>query len=159
MDDDLTASTRCKDIDNDEDWKAIGGASSDVYVPKVADLGRCLRATAIYTDNLSDADQEATGVLEVPVDVLQVHGPDPIPSVNAAPVFPDQDFLTAGDQSDSTSRTVPENTKSGQNIGAPVSAFDPDGDLLVYTLGGADAKVLPNSEEQRPVEDEVPSQL
>ena len=159
VDDDLTASTKCKDIDNDEDWKAIGGASSDVYVPKVADLGRCLRATVIYTDNLSDADQEATGVLEVPVDVLQVHGPDPIPSVNAAPVFPDQDFLTAGDQSDSTSRTVPENTKSGQNIGAPVSAFDPDGDLLVYTLGGADARSLPNSEEQRPVEDEVPSQL
>ena len=140
VDDDITASTRCKDIDNDEDWKAIGGASSDVYVPKVADLGRCLRATAIYTDSLSDADQEATGVLEVPVDVLQVHGPDPIPSVNAAPVFPDQDFLTAGDQSDSTSRTVPENTESGQNIGAPVSAFDPDGDLLVYTLGGADAR-------------------
>ena len=140
VDDDLAASTRCKDIDNDEDWKAIGGASSDVYVPKVADLGRCLRATVIYTDNLSDADQEATGVLEVPVDVLQIHGPDPIPSVNAAPVFPDQDFLTAGDQSDSTSRTVPENTKSGQNIGAPVSAFDPDGDLLVYTLGGADAR-------------------
>ncbi len=139
VDDDLTASTKCKDIDNDEDWKAIGGASSDVYVPKVADLGRCLRATVIYTDNLSDADQEATGVLEVPVDVLQVHGPDPIPSVNAAPVFPDQDFLTAGDQSDSTSRTVPENTKSGQNIGDPVSAFDADGDLLVYTLSGPDA--------------------
>ncbi len=140
VDDDLAASTKCKDIDNDEDWKAIGGASSDVYVPKVADLGRCLRATVIYTDNLSDADQEATGVLEVPVDALQVHGPDPIPSHNAAPVFPDQDFLTAGDQSDSTSRTVPENTKSGQNIGDPVSAFDADGDLLVYTLGGADAR-------------------
>ena len=32
-----------------------------------------------------------------------------------------------------------ENTKAGQTIGAPVSANDADGDLLIYTLGGADA--------------------
>ena len=59
--------------------------------------------------------------------------------MNAAPVFPDQDHLTEGDQSDATSRTVPENTKAGRNIGSPVSAIDADDDLLIYTLGGPDA--------------------
>ena len=59
--------------------------------------------------------------------------------VNAAPAFPDEDFNTEGDQSDTTSRTVAENTKAGQTIGAPVSAHDADGDLLIYTLGSADA--------------------
>ena len=59
--------------------------------------------------------------------------------VNAAPVFPDQDFLTEGDQSDSTTREVDENTKAKSNIGAPVSANDDDGDLLIYTMDGADA--------------------
>ena len=33
-----------------------------------------------------------------------------------------------------------ENTEAGQDIGAPVSAHDDDGDLLIYTLGGADAR-------------------
>ena len=94
----------------------------------------------IYTDNLDDAAQRATGVLEVPVERLRVHGPGPIPTVNAAPVFPDQDFLAEGDQSDTASRTVAENTEAGQNIGDPVSATDADGDLLIYTLDGADSR-------------------
>ena len=34
---------------------------------------------------------------------------------------------------------VPENTEGGWNIGAPVSAIDDDGDLLIYTLTGPDA--------------------
>ena len=59
--------------------------------------------------------------------------------VNAAPVFPDQDPFTEGDQSDSTSRTVPENTLAGRSIGDPIRAFDDDKDLLIYKLSGADA--------------------
>ena len=55
-------------------------------------------------------------------------------------MFPDQDFLTEGDQSDRTTREVAENTESGQDIGAPVSAHDDDGDLLIYTLSGVDAR-------------------
>ena len=36
-------------------------------------------------------------------------------------------------------REVPENTEAGENIGAPVTATDPDtGDTLTYTLEGAD---------------------
>ena len=40
----------------------------------------------------------------------------------------------------STTRSVAENTASGQNIGAPVTATDTDtSDTLTYTLGGTDA--------------------
>ena len=112
----------------------------DVYTPTPADLNRCLRTRVFYADNL-DVGQQATGVSEVPVERLQVHGLGPIPTVNAAPVFPHQDPLTEGDQSDSTSRTVPENTRARQNIGAPITAIDADEkDLLVYTMSGADAR-------------------
>ena len=123
-------------------WTPIDGALSAVYTSRPADVGRCLRATAIYTDNIDDADKQAVGVLEVPVqgskraDFAAIPGSNP---VNAAPAFPDEDFNTEGDQSDTTSRTVAENTKAGQTIGAPVSAHDADGDLLIYTLGSADA--------------------
>ena len=40
---------------------------------------------------------------------------------------------------DSATRTVVENTASGENIGAAVAATDDDGDTLIYTLGGTDA--------------------
>ena len=84
-------------------------------------------------------------------------GPAPIlPSVNAAPVFPDEDFLTSGDQSDSTSRVVAENTEKGQRIGAPVSAQDADGDLLIYTIGGADAKSFKISRQSGQIETRAP---
>ena len=127
----------------EDDWTTIAGATSAVYAPKAADVGMCLRAVATYVDNVGRAQETATGVLEVPVGR---HGSfDSAPAsdggfVNAAPVFPDQDFTTEGDQSDSTSREVPENTEAGQSIGPPVSAQDEDDDLLVYTLGGPDAE-------------------
>ncbi len=141
VDDDLAPSAKCEDIEADEVWMPIGEASSAVYVPKSTDVGRCLRATAVYTDNLDDTELTATGVLEVPARGPRTPDPVPLPpSVNAAPEFPDQDPFMEGDQSDGTSREVAENTRSGQNIGAPVSAYDDDGDLLIYTLGGADAQ-------------------
>ncbi len=145
VDDDLAPSARCEDIDTDEDWTAIAEASSAVYLPTSDDVGRCLRATAVYTDNLDDTELEATGVLEVPVRGIRTAGPVPLPpTVNAAPVFPDQDFLTEGDQSDRTSREVAEDIgddpEAGRYIGAPVFANDADGDLLIYTLGGTDAR-------------------
>ena len=137
VDDTGTPSAECRDdpdtpgIDVVDGWTPIGGATSGVYTPKLADVGGCLRATAIYTDNVKDADERATGVLEAPV---QSNSP-----ANAAPKFVDQDLNSPGDQSDRTSRKVAENTEAGQSIGAPVSAFDNDGELLIYTLGGADA--------------------
>ncbi len=129
------------DVVDENSWTAIAGASSAVYAPKAADVGRCLRAVVQYIDNVGGAD-DATGVLEVPVGRHGSFGTAPETDggfVNAAPVFPDQDFTTPGDQSDSTSREVPENTAEGRSIGAPVSAIDDDNDLLIYTLTGPDA--------------------
>ena len=74
-------------------WDPIIGVSSAVYAPRPADFGRCLRATAFYTDNMGD-DQDAMGVTEVPVGRHESAGGAPEPDggfVNAAPVFPDQD--------------------------------------------------------------------
>ena len=133
-------SVGCRDYPGE--WIPIVGASSAVYTPRAADVGRCLRARAVYMDNIGDADEQATGVLEVPARGRRSSENAPAPEsgfVNAAPAFPDQDFLTPGDQSDRTSRKVAENTKAGRNIGSPVSAHDDDGDLLIYTLGGVDA--------------------
>ena len=131
----------CRD-DPDIGWGTIAGATSAVYTPTPADVGRCLRATATYTDNIDDAVEQATGVLEVPA--RDGHATDTDQQrdggfVNAAPVFPDQDYHTEGDQSDTTGREVTENTKAGRSIGEAVSARDDDDDLLIYTLDGADA--------------------
>ncbi len=52
-------------------------------------------------------------------------------SENQAPVFTD---------GTSTTRSIPEDTAAGQNIGTAVAATDADsGDSLTYTLGGTDA--------------------
>ena len=141
-------SAECRDdpdtpgIDAVGGWKRIAGASAAVYAPKLADVGRCLRVTAVYTDNVGRAEEQATGVLEVPVGRHGSSGAGQASDsgfVNAAPLFPDQDFTTEGVQSDMTSREAPENTEAGRSIGAPVRAHDDDGDLLIYTLSGADA--------------------
>ena len=54
-----------------------------------------------------------------------------LPGANSAPVFA---------EGASATRTVPEDSAAGVNVGSPVSATDPDpGDTLSYALGGADA--------------------
>ncbi len=53
-----------------------------------------------------------------------------ITDVNEAPSFT---------EASPTTRSIAENTASGQNIGAAVSATDPEGDTLEYTLEGTDA--------------------
>ena len=129
----------------DTDWIAIPKATSASYTPKdfvsagatVQIDGNCLRATATYTDGIADStgdNTEPDTAVEETDAVVQAAG-----AANAAPKFPDQDLTTPGDQSDSTSLSVAENTDAGTSIGSAVSAGDGDDDLLLYTLGGADA--------------------
>ena len=40
-----------------------------VYVPKAADVGRCLRAVATYTDSLDDTGDVELGEVELPTKV------------------------------------------------------------------------------------------
>ena len=51
-------------------------------------------------------------------------------AVNSVPIFTSEPPVT---------RSVDENTPSGQPIGEPISATDGDGDILTYRLSGADA--------------------
>ena len=41
---------------------------------------------------------------------------------------------------ETTNRSVAQDAEAGNSIGRPVAASDPDGDMLAYTLGGADAE-------------------
>ena len=76
------------------------------------------------TISVSDGNGGADSI-NVTINVTNVDEP------NSAPTF------TEGT---STTRSVAENTASGQNIGAPVTATDADtSDTLTYTLGGTDA--------------------
>ena len=104
--------------DGETGWANISGARSSSYTPTETDGDFFLRARVTYRDNRGGgkkAEAMTTG---------------PVPSENRRPTFP---------STEDVQRTVPENTRAGVNIGAPVAAIDPERDRLVYTLTGADA--------------------
>ena len=109
-------------------YRDIDNATSMAYTPDDADTGSYLRATASYTDR-EDSGKSAMAKSENSVQRPR--------GANEAPVFPDQDPDTEGDQSTTATREVPENTAAGMAIGDPVAAEDADGDILTYTLTGA----------------------
>ena len=78
-----------------------------------------------YTYTASDSNLSATLTFSI-----QVSAPANNPPANNAPTFTD---------GTSTTRSVAENTASGQDIGTAVAATDADNDTLTYTLGGTDA--------------------
>ena len=104
--------------DGNTDWADIG-TSSPSYTPVDGDVGYHLRATASYTDGHGQGKTARAASTQA----VQA-------GANRPPEF---DSATA-------TREVPENTEAGGNIGAPVTATDPDtGDTPAYTLGGTDA--------------------
>ena len=106
--------------DGSTGWTTIGTAS-DTYTPVAADVDKHLRATVSYSDLLGDG-KSAEGVSGNPVQAA--------PDTNGPPVF----------AAETTSRTVAENTAAGEDFGQPVTATDPNSDILTYSLGGADAE-------------------
>ena len=133
---DGTGGTLC--ADSPDALCRIKDAASASYTPVEADAGDTLTARATYTDNVvTDGDDDDN--LDDPVSIHKT-SERPVQAdtaENAAPKFPDQDPNTLGDQSDTATRSVAENTEEGQPIGAPVNANDTD--LLLFTIGGADA--------------------
>ena len=82
-----------------------------------------------YTVTVSIRDSEdASGVADTATDD-EITVTITVTDVNEAPEFPAEE---------DGSRTVPDNSEAGQNIGAPVAATDDDDDALTYTLGGPD---------------------
>ena len=99
-------------------WTNISGATFSSYTPTAADEDFFLRATVTYTDRRG-AGKSAEAVTD-----------DPVPSENRRPRFP---------STETGERTVPENSRAGADIGAPVAAVDPENGTLTYALTGTDA--------------------
>ncbi len=95
----------------------ISGATSNPYTPVAADVGKYLKATASYTDP-HDSGKSATSAASSQVAVGNIN-----PSFSAM----------------SATRSVPENSGAGVNVGAAVSATPGDADTLHYWLTGMDA--------------------
>ncbi len=109
----------------------IVGATTAAYTPVVGDVGSVLTAKATYRDaEDANTDKTAQGSSSRSVRRAPSGG-------TSAPAFPDQNPSTLAVETAQT-RMVAENTPSGRNIGAPVTASDP-GDVLTYSLSGADA--------------------
>ena len=106
------------------DAAAFGIVRSSGQLQTSAALNFETKASYAVTVSVSDGNGGAASI-NVTINVTDVDEP------NSAPVF------TEGT---TTTRSVAENTASGQNIGAAVTATDADTtDTLTYTLGGTDA--------------------
>ena len=75
-----------------------------------------------YSVTVTASDGTLSDTITVTINVTDV-------DENRAPAF----------ATESTTRSVAENTAADENIGVVVSATDPDNDTLTYTLGGTDA--------------------
>ncbi len=98
-------------------WVEIDDAEMATYAPANGDIGKCLRATAKYTDRRGETS--AMGVSDNSV----VDNND-----NRAPAFKNQPG----------SHSVDEGMPAGEVVGQ-IEATDPNGDKLTYKLTGADA--------------------
>ena len=113
-------------------WSLTGDDAGDFSISNTGEL--TFRETPNFegpadanTDNVYLVTVQASdGTNTVPENLTVA-----VTDVNEPPEFP----LT-----EDGARTVPENTEVGEDIGAPVSATDPDaGATLTYTLSGTDA--------------------
>ncbi len=87
--------------------------------------------------------QKLSGDGNIPASTIRVTGTTPPPDTGPGPgsgpsdpVINQRPTFTEGD---SATRSVPEYSPAGTNVGEPVTATDPEGSALTYALGGADA--------------------
>ena len=103
---------------NRSTWTVIEGETASSYTPASEDVGNYLRVEVTYTDGQSSDEKTLRQMPANPVRNTQGNTP---------PQFLDS----------SLTRSIPENTAAGRNIGDPVTATDADetdGDQLTYTL-------------------------
>ena len=106
-----------RSLNGTSNWSAIG-ATSATYTPANDDVGYYLRVTASYEDR--EGPGKSAGKVSEAVQAARMS--------NGAPTFPS----TGAD-----TRSVAENTGAGTDIGAAVTATDPDSDTLTYALDRA----------------------
>ena len=90
------------------------------YSPVAEDVDHFLRLTVTYTDAEAPGKEEEVESANFVLKDL----------VNDAPMFQDDE----GAETTSVTRAVPENSPENTAVGAPVAAFDEDGDNLTYEL-------------------------
>ena len=117
---------------------AITNATSRFYTPvDPADVGQYLRAVASYDDGHGD-DKSAAAVSAN--------------RVQEAPTVPEPpEFSPSGDYE----RSIHENLPAGRNVGAPVTATDPNNDRMTYTIGASDYFMIVESSGQLPTRVEL----
>ena len=129
-------------------------ASQNIGAPFLAtdpDAGETLTYTLDGTDAASFGIIESTGQLQTKatldhetkdsytVMVTATDSSDASDTIRVTITVTDENEPPAFAE-ETVTRTIPENTAEGQNIGTPVSATDPDtGETLTYTLSGDDA--------------------
>ena len=96
----------------EDGWEDIPGATAPDYTPGAGDVGRRLQAVAAYDDGSGEGRtaQAATGE----------------PVRNDPPEF----------GADTANLAVDENTAPGAAVGDPITAADPNGDDVTYSLSG-----------------------
>ena len=88
------------------------------YTPVTPDdVGKFLRAMASYTDGMGPGKSASASIETAVADA------------NVAPAF----------DAETATREVAENTAAAANIGDPITATDPNGDEVTYSLSGTDA--------------------
>ena len=143
--DDGTAGSPTTECDNATGWEDAEdgmGYKTATYTPDAKDEGKCLRATAMYTDG-KGMDE----TMEVSDNAVVEDLANKPPRFRAGGV--DSDDTTGantGDTAMSAKRSIAENgepdTTADPNpadVGMPLVADDPNGDTLTYSLSGNDA--------------------
>ncbi len=98
-------------------------AALDYETKKTYSVTVTVKAASSGGAQAASLEPNAPGSYTVPVSIT-------VTDVNETARFSDPD---------PSSHTVPENSPAGIKIGAPVTAVDPEGDALTYSLSGTDA--------------------
>ena len=96
-----------------EGWEDIAGATAPDYTPRAGDVGSRLRAVATYDDGSGPGRTAQAATAE--------------PVRNDPPEF----------GADTANLAVDENTAPGALVGSPITASDPNGDDVSYSLTGS----------------------
>ena len=143
---------------NNRDWVPIPGAGGASYTPTTADRGHYLRVVVTYDDAEGPTKVAAaatSGRVPNPTRPPPPPPPSPPPSPppgpssgpgpgpsgggGPEPLPPGANHPPEFSEGSRTVRMVAENSPAGTDIGAPVTATDPEDDALAYKLAGTAA--------------------